>query len=263
MGPGVERGVAEVPQQMLLPKKLGDPYQKRINRLIYIYAYIPYIVYIVVLTRGLAYAYSWHPCAMYWICSRWGPIWAGFIVSGDGSNLVGGLSHPTKPGGGSSATSMGWPTITNHNGSTIAWWFYDFPSFSHPALWWWLKWWPRMPQPKEIGGETTCNILQRQCCLYSTLRSSKMAMGKSSIPDLVRWFSHRLTLPEGKPDSDYHSCGKPWTLSGSTSCWKEPASKVGHSHVVVEDIHLSVVRFFKLFHFLDPIPPNIAGWWIR
>ena len=82
------------------------------------------------LTRGLAYAYSWHPCAMYWICSRWGPIWAGFIVSGDGSNLVGGLSHPTKPGGGSSATSMGWPTITNHNGSTIAWWFYDFPSFS-------------------------------------------------------------------------------------------------------------------------------------
>ena len=171
MGPGVEWGVAEVPQQMLLPKKLGDPYQKRINRLIYIYAYIPYIV---VLTRGLSYAYSSHPCAMYWICSRWGPIWAGFIVSGDGSNLVGGLSHPTKPGRGSSSTSMGWPTITNHNGSTIAWWFYDFPiifpafpSFSHPALWWWLKWWPRMPWPTDIGGETTCNILSNGNVAYT------------------------------------------------------------------------------------------------
>lgn len=56
MGPGVERGVAEVPQQMLLTKKLGDPYQKLDKpAYIYIYAYIPYIV---VLTRGLSYAYS-------------------------------------------------------------------------------------------------------------------------------------------------------------------------------------------------------------
>ena len=61
MGPGVERGVAEVPQQMLLPKKLGDPYQKLDKPAyiyiynIYIYAYIPSIV---VLPRGLSYAYS-------------------------------------------------------------------------------------------------------------------------------------------------------------------------------------------------------------
>jgi len=172
--------------------------------------------------------------------------------------------------------------MTNHhkpqwfnNCLVILWFSYHFPSFSQlfPSC---LVVMTQVMTPdatthRHWGWDYLQHLKQRQCCLYSTLRSSKMAMGKSSIPDLVRWFSHRLTLPdgkpEGKPDSDDHSCGKPWTLLGRTPV-AERSQQVRLATHMLRSRTFTFMSFVFSNCFISSIQshqtlPDGSGWWIR